>query len=141
MVNEERIRRVVLVGIVIGAMGASACGPRADRAPRSEPTVVWRQLGSWSGRGSLQTESFTSESGTLRVRWEASISGAAPAPGMFRLDAHSAISGRLLQQVVDHAGVGRGIGYVQQDPHVFYVVVESSQLNWQFTVEEAIGYP
>jgi hypothetical protein len=138
------MRRVVLAGIVAGALGGSACGPRADRPPRSEPTVVWRQLGSWSGRGSLQTESFTSDTGTLRVRWEATAaasSGAAPAPGLFRLDAHSAISGRLLQQVVDHAGAGHGTGYVQQDPHVFYVVVESTQLNWQFTVEEAIGYP
>ena len=145
MKNEERRRRVVLVCLLVGALGASACGRRADPPRQSEPTVVWRQLGSWSGRGSLQTESFTSESGTLRVRWEATAAaaspGPAPVPGAFRLDAHSAISGRLLQQVVDHAGAGRGIGYVQQDPHVFYVVVESTQLNWQFTVEEAIGYP
>jgi hypothetical protein len=138
-------RRVVLVGIVAAALGAGACGPRADGSPRSGQAVVWRQLGSWSGHGSLQTESFTSETGTLRVRWEATTPaappGTAPVAGQLRLDAHSAISGRLLQQVVDHAGAGRGIGYVQQDPHVFYVVVESTQLNWQFTVEEAIGYP
>jgi hypothetical protein len=62
-------------------------------------------------------------------------------PGTFRLTAHSAISGRLLQQVVDSTGAGQGVGYVQQDPHVFYVVVESTQLNWRFTVEEAIEYP
>ena len=143
--TEGRMRRVVLASIVAGALGGSACGPRPDRSPHSEPTVVWRQLGSWSGRGSLQTESFTSETGTLRVRWEAttpaSPSGVAPVAGLLRLDAHSAISGRLLQQVVDQAGAGRGTGYVQQDPHVFYVVVESTQLDWQFTVEEAIGYP
>ena len=60
---------------------------------------------------------------------------------MFRLNAHSAISGRLLQQVVEQAGAGSGVGYVQQDPHVFYVVVESNQLSWTFTIEEAIGYP
>ena len=60
---------------------------------------------------------------------------------MFRLNAHSAISGRLLQQVVEQAGAGSGVGYVQQDPRVFYVVVESNQLSWTFTIEEAIGYP
>jgi hypothetical protein len=43
--------------------------------------------------------------------------------------------------VVDHTGLGSGVGYVQQDPHVFYVVVDSSHMNWTFTVEEAIGYP
>jgi ribosomal protein L24E len=43
--------------------------------------------------------------------------------------------------VVDETGPGSGVGYVQQDPHVFYMVVESAQLNWSFTVEEAIEYP
>ena len=136
---------VVGIGIGVVAVAAGACGPRANqRAQAAAPNVVWRQLGSWSGRGSVQTESFTSDSGALRVRWEASLpsSSAAPvAPGVFRLNAHSAISGRLLQQVVDQAGAGSGVGYVQQDPHVFYVVVESNQLNWRFTVEEGIGYP
>ena len=123
-------------------------GGRAVREANPRPQgdgggVVWRQLGSWSGRGSLQTESFTSETGALRVRWETTLPKADPrsAPGLFRLNAHSAISGRLLQQVVEQAGAGSGVGYVQQDPHVFYVVVESNQLSWTFTVEEAIGYP
>jgi len=64
------------------------------------------------------------------------------APRELRIRADvTAISGRLLQQVVDHAGAGHGVDYVQQDPHVFYLVVESTRLSWQFTVEEAIGYP
>jgi hypothetical protein len=147
MENEGLMRRVVLVGTVFAAaLASSSCGPRANHQPPStERTVAWRRLGSWSGRGSLQTESFTSDTGTLRVRWDATSTagtGTAPATaGIFRLEAHSAISGRLLQEVVDHAGAGGGVDYVQQDPHVFYLVVESTQLNWQFTVEEAIGYP
>ena len=134
----------LVVGLVTAAVTAGACGPRANPRPQgTAPKVVWRPLGSWSGRGSLQTESFTSDTGALRVRWEASLpsTAGAAAPPVFRLNAHSAISGRLLQQVVDQAGAGSGVGYVQQDPHVFYVVVESNQLNWRFTVEEAIGYP
>ena len=138
------VRRALAAGLVAAAVTAGACGPRANPRPQgAAPTVVWRPLGSWSGRGSLQTESFTSESGALRVRWETRVPNAdpPPAPGVFRLNAHSAISGRLLQQVVEQAGPGSGVGYVQQDPHVFYVVVEANQLSWTFTVEEAIGYP
>jgi hypothetical protein len=123
----------------------AGCGRRARQPPAAvERTVVWRQLGSWTGRGSTQTESFTSDTGALRVRWEtspAASAGAHAAPGVFRLNAHSAISGRLMQQIVSHTGAGRGVDYVQQDPHVFYVVIDSADLNWRFTVEEAIEYP
>lgn len=103
--------------------------------------VGWRQLGTWSGRGNAQTGSFTSDTGSLRVRWQATAQSEPDAADpAFRVAAHSAISGRLLQPVVEHAGAGEGIGYVQQDPHVFFMVVESSHLNWTLTVEEAVGY-
>src|SRR5258708_5684661 len=129
---------------VLAALAVGACRGRADRPPQpAARSVAWHQLGTWSGRGNLQTESFTSETGALRVRWETTpqAGNAVPADtGAFRLTAHSAISGRPLQEVVEHAGPGSGVGYVQQDPHVFYVVVDSSHLNWKFTVEEAIGY-
>jgi hypothetical protein len=140
------MRRGVLVGTVVAAVMSGSCGGPKNQPPqRSEPSVAWRQLGSWSGHGSLQTESFTSDTGTLRVRWETTSADRSDQPeastGTFRLDAHSAISGRLLQPVVDRTGAGRGVDYVQQDPHVFYIVVESTRLNWRFTVDEAIGYP
>jgi len=65
------MRRGVLVSMFAAALAAGSCGPRANPQPaRSEPTVAWHRLGSWSGRGSLQTESFTSDTGTLRVSWE-----------------------------------------------------------------------
>ena len=135
----------LLVSMFAAALAGASCGPHSQQPAHSEAKVVWHRLGSWSGRGSLQTESFTSDTGTLRVSWETtsadSPDGAKAPPATFRLDAHSAISGRLLQQVVEHAGAGHGVDYVQQDPHVFYLVVESTRLSWQFTVEEAIGYP
>jgi hypothetical protein len=143
-VIDRAVRQALVVVLVAATVAAGACGPRANpQAQGGAPNVVWRPLGSWSGRGSLQTESFTSDTGALRVRWEASLpsGAAAPPPALFRLNAHSAISGRLLQPVVEQAGAGSGVGYVQQDPHVFYMVVESNQLNWRFTVEEAIRYP
>lgn len=120
---------------------AASCRARADQAATpAQRTVVWHQIGSWSGHGNRQTESFTSETGTLRVRWEATHEAVAGS-GAFRLTAHSAISGRSLQEIVDQPGAGRGEAYVQQDPHVFYVVVESNRMNWSFTVEEALAYP
>jgi hypothetical protein len=143
-VNEVPARRLLLTFLAAFAAASCACSPQANpKAQAAAGGVVWRPLGSWSGRGSLQTESFTSETGALRVRWETRDPKAevSAAPASFRLNAHSAISGRLLQPVVEQAGAGSGVGYVQQDPHVFYVVVESNQLNWSFTVEEAVGYP
>jgi hypothetical protein len=119
-----------------------ACGAPAKTAARPAATsVAWRQLGSWSGHGNAQTESFSSDTGTLRVRWQArATDGNSSTTTPFRLAAHSAISGRLLQPVVEHTGPGEGIGYVQQDPHVLYIVVESGALAWTVTVEEAVGY-
>jgi Molybdopterin-binding domain of aldehyde dehydrogenase len=47
---------LVLVGATL--LNASC---REDAAPARTPTVVWRTLGSWSGRGSMQTEPFISD--------------------------------------------------------------------------------
>jgi hypothetical protein len=125
---------------VVLALGAYACRARAEHPPApADQKVAWRAVGSWSGHGNRQTESFNSESGALRIRWETTHE-AAGGGGAFRLTAHSAISGRVLQEVVDQRGAGRGVGYVQQDPHVVYLVVESDQLDWAFTVEEATVY-
>src|SRR5579872_5486999 len=125
---------------LLAALLASACGARAEQPARAVgPTIVWHQLGSWSGHGNRQTESFASESGTLRVRWQATdfpSPSASRRAAAFRLTAHSAISGRPLQQVVDQIGPGAGLDYVQQDPHVFYMSVESSDVNWTFMIEE-----
>ena len=134
------VRAIVLLASLI----AFGCGTRAQEVKHPATAgVAWRQLGSWSGHGNAQTESFTTDTGALRVRWETkprSGDHTGRVPAAFRVAAHSAISGRLLQPVVEHAGAGQGIGYVQQDPHVVYLVVESSELTWTVTVEEAVGY-
>ena len=124
--------------IVIAALAsvASACGSQSPPAARQ--VIVWQAVGSWSGHGNSQSESFTSDTGALRVRWETSNETPAQA-GAFRLTAHSAISGRPLQLAVDHRGVGRGTSYINEDPRVFYIVVESANLDWSFTVEEAVA--
>jgi hypothetical protein len=102
--------------------------------------VVWRVLGSWSGRGSEQTDSFTSETGALRIRWEAKPPDDSAAAGRFRLTIHSSISGRPLSSaVVDHKGAGKGTAFVSEDPRVFFAVIESQGLDWSFTIEERIS--
>ena len=133
------IRRVACGAALVAGLFASACRAReAAPADAAQPVVVWRAVGSWSGRGNSQTESFTSDTGALRVRWETTPAAPAAKAGIFRLTAHSAISGRLLEQVVDHQGASHGVGYVNQDPHTFYMSVESADLSWKFSVEEGV---
>ena len=132
----------VPLAVALAALSAgAACRDREAAAKPQAPQVqmVWRSVGSWSGRGNRQTESFTSDTGALRVKWEAAPIPGEPTPGRLKLIAHSAISGRILQEVVDQQGSGSGTGYVSQDPHVFYMSVESSGLAWRFSVEEGIA--
>lgn len=118
--------------------GCSGQSPRAAEPPKQ--VIAWTTIGSWSGRGNRQTESFRSDTGALRVRWTSTLAdGQSRVSGALRVSAHSAISGRLLEQVVDHRGAGNGTSYVNQDPHVFYLMVESDHLDWTISVEEAVS--
>ena len=45
----------------------------------------------------------------------------------------------VLPYQVDHRGAGSGVGYVNQDPHVFYLMVESDRVDWTVSVEEAVA--
>jgi hypothetical protein len=125
--------------LLVFAVSASGCRRQDVAAARAAPQMIWRTLGTWSGRGNRQTESFTSDSGALRVKWETAGAAGAPSPGTFLLTAHSAISGRVLQQVVEVSGPSSGVDYVSQDPHVFYMSVESAGLDWKFSVEEGFA--
>jgi hypothetical protein len=133
------MRGPIIVALAIGAASvAPAC--RRDVAPvkAAEPQILWRPVGSWSGHGNSQTESFHGETGALRVRWDARPEPANGKAGAFRLTAHSAISGRILEQVVDREGPGSGVGYVNTEPHTFYISVEATGLSWTFSVDEGI---
>jgi hypothetical protein len=111
----------------------AACAAPPGRAAGKD-TVLWRRVGSWSGHGNLQTGSFSVETGALRMEWE--TTHASPA-GTFKVSLHSSISGRPLQVIVDEKGVGRDTAYVGDEPRVSYLVVESADLDWAFTLEEA----
>ena len=121
---------------VAAALLASACG-----APSAEPVqkevVVWKNLGEWSGRGNTQTESFIGLTGALRMHWRTKNEAPAGA-GTFRLILQSAISGRALQEPVDETGHGRGHGLRGRGSARVLHSVESANLDWSFTVEEAV---
>jgi hypothetical protein len=120
--------------LAFALLSAFACQKPTEKP--SEPQVRWHRLGSWSGTGNMQTESFESN-GSLRVQWK-TVNETAPGTGTFRLAFHSSISGRELQAAVERKGVGADTAYVQQDPHVFFAKVESANLDWSFTVDEAV---
>jgi hypothetical protein len=125
----------VAVLLSLACLSTGSC--RHVEPPPEEPTVAWRPLGSWSGRGNTQTESFTSDSGSMKVEWTAK-DGKKPGAGTFHLVIHSAISGRPLIDAVDHRGAGAGTEFVYEDPRVFFAVVESADLEWSFSLQEAV---
>jgi len=130
---EWRLPILVLVGV---ALVHTSCG---NDAPRSRtPAVVWRKLGAWTGRGSMQTEPFISDTGSLRLRWE-TTNEAAPGTGIFRVTVHSDVSGRPLVLAVDARGVGRETTYVSEDPRSFFLAVESANLDWTLAAEEGVA--
>lgn len=116
------------------ATGGTPASP-ASQGNADRPQVIWDRLGQWSGKNSIQTESFTGLTGGLRVTWE--VKG--PADGTFQLTIHSSISGRPLQVAVDQKGPGADVAYVNEDPRVFFAVVETDRMEWSFTIDEAMG--
>jgi hypothetical protein len=122
--------------VAAGVLCAAGCG--VESKPATEDTFIWQKLGSWTGRGSRQMESFIGETGSLRVQWE-TRGETAPGRGTFQVTLHSAISGRPLAVAVESRGVGHGISYINEDPRVFYLVVESANLEWSVTVEESLA--
>ena len=118
------------------ALLPGACGTPPPKPPPKD-VVVWKSLGEWSGRGNVQTESFFGLTGALRMHWRTKNEDPKGA-GSFKLILQSAISGRDLQEPVDETGQGEGTAYAAEDPRAFQISVESANLDWSFTVEEAM---
>jgi len=113
-------------------------GCRSQPSDAVKPgTVGWRPIGSWSGHGNIQTESFNIESGQLRVKWETK-NQTSPGPGKFRAVVHSAVSGRPIALAVEHEGIGKDTAYVSDEPRLYYLEIESSGIDWSVKVEEAV---
>lgn len=112
------------------------CGRGAD-PPRALVPVV-QQMGTWEGSGS-QTLGLVSQSGKFRIRWQTRPEpGHDPSTGTFKLTVHSGVSGRPLQEIVDHRGPGSGAYNFEDDPRPFNLMVDSSGLIWSITVDETV---
>ena len=64
---------------------------------------MWHEVGSWSGRGNKQTESFTSDTAGFRVRWK-TTNETAPGAGTLKVIFRSGDSGREIIQAIDVRG-------------------------------------
>jgi hypothetical protein len=125
--------------MIVVLVGVAVCASCANQMPAAQTdAVVWRKLGTWSGRGPMQTEPFISETGSLRLRWETSHE-AAPGTGVFRVTVHSDVSGRSLVLAVDNRGVGRDVTYVSEDPRPFFLVIESANVEWTLVADEGVA--
>ena len=129
-------RKMVLI---VAALAMAACRSQSQPKVESQPAAVgWRPVESFSGRGSAQTQSFEIESGQWRIKWE--TKNEMPAgTGTFQVTVHSAVSGRPLALAVDHHGVGHDIAYVNEDPRLFHLVIDSSNVDWSVAIEEAVA--
>ena len=91
------------------------------------------------GRGDQQLDSFQSDSGALRIEWEAKQAAGAPSTGSLKVVVHSSISGRpLAAPVVDHSGDGKGTAYFSEEPRVFFLNVSAKDVDWKIAVSERV---
>ena len=133
---ESSLARGITTLLVVSALAMCACGPRSIPAP-TQPTIGWRPVASWSGRGNTQTESFNMDSGQWRIRWETSDKQLSSV-GTFRVIVHSSVSGRFVEVAVERQGAGTGLAYVAEDPRQFFLEIESSGVDWKVAVEEGV---
>ena len=122
--------------LVAALLMAASCRPQQP-APAKNSELGWRPIVSWSGIGSTQTDSFNIGSGQWRIKWETSHEQS-PGKGFFRLKVHSLVSGRFVETAVDYKGVGHDVVYVAEEPRAFFLVIDSSGIDWNVSIEEGV---
>ena len=125
--------------VLVALLLLVACESRQEEPTPSvaAASTLWHALGIWSGSGDRQTESFDVTTGSMRLTWEALQEGA-PGAAHFRVSLYSAISGRPLQTIVDTQEAGADTVDLAADPRVAYLVIESEQIRWRVTLQEAV---
>jgi hypothetical protein len=114
----------------------SACQSTPETAPQ-QAEMGWSHVASWSGHANYQTDSFNIGTGQWRIKWESKPAQFSEKAN-FRITVHSSISGRFVTVAVDHQGAGNGIAYISEDPREFFLVVDSSGVEWNMEVEEGV---
>jgi hypothetical protein len=122
------------VAVLGAAMLVSSCRPSTDGSARKVITAR-RPVGSWQGAGSKSVGDINSDTGRFHITWE--TRGEQPAgQGTFKLTVRSAVSGRPLQVVVDHRGVGKGEVDFADAGRIYDFLVDSKNIEWSFSVIE-----
>jgi hypothetical protein len=129
-----RLWRIVAASLLLGACEGAQEEPAP---PPAAARTAWHGLGTWSGRGNRQTESFDVTTGALRLTWEA-VDEDAREPGRLRVALHSSISGRPLETIVDTDGAGADTAHVAAEPRVAYLLIESQAVDWSITLDEGV---
>lgn len=124
--------------LLASTAGAGAC--RRDAAvpappPAAAADLEWREVGSWSGSGPTQTESFEVSQFAMRLRWQV-VRERLAGRGHFTVTLHSAVSGRPLQTLVDATGVDQGEVLVADDLRPAHFVVDAAHVEWRMTLEQ-----
>ena len=124
---------------LLAALLLSACRSNTGASAPANPKdiVGWRRLGSWTGRGNVQTEAFTSETGGFRVTWE-TRNETRPGAGALKVTFRSGDSGNPIIEAVDAKGVDHDVEYVGDRPRWYYLTIESADVDWSVTVDEPI---
>jgi len=132
-------KKAVFVSFVSFAFFVFAFAFGCTRPSEPQPIVsVTRPVGSWQGRGTATVGDIPSETGRFRITWETSNESPA-GTGTFKLTLRSAISGRTIGIVADHKGVGTGTAEYDEGPRTYDFLVESSGVDWKFSVDETTG--
>jgi hypothetical protein len=138
----QRVSRAVGAGVVIVvATFAGACRrdqPRHDARRPETAAISWREIGSWSGRLSQQTESFEVSTIPMRLRWQ-TAGETSPGAGRLTVTLHSTASGRPIQTIVDAHGVASATVNVADEPRWSYFVIEAANVEWRMTLEQAFA--
>lgn len=136
-----RLSAVVVIGLIVMATLSSACqsdrpGP-VDNLPAAAP-IAWREIGTWSGGLSRQTESFEVSTFAMRLRWQTTRE-TVPGAGRLIVTLHSAVSGRPLQTLVDAQGAASGTVNVADEPRWCHLVIEAENVEWRMTLEQGFA--
>ena len=128
------LRLIVLSALLLG----TACESRPPSPPELPSRVVaWKQLATWSGRGSIQTETFLSDNGSFRIHWETRNESPA-GKGTLKVAFRSGDSGRVIIDAVDQKGVGGSSAEVGDMVRWYYLTIDSANVDWTVTIEEPI---
>jgi hypothetical protein len=128
-----RTRRALVAALLV-----TAAGCRDRTPPPSGDVVVWKEVGRWSGRGSVQTGVFTSDSGGFRVHWTLANETRKDA-GRLRVVLRSQDSGREIVEAVDARGAGSGVEEIAAErPRWYYLSIDSNDGDWTVSVDERI---